>query len=73
VMTKEEIIQTATDYIKNLKKTHEVNVSHVKNQGTSWKLTGTTPIDLEGHPWIEKFEMILDQKGKIRSCDFCLL
>lgn len=73
MMTKEEIIQTAKDYIKKRKKTHEVSVSHVKNQGTSWILTGTTPIDLEGHPWIEKFEIILDQTGKIKTCDFGLL
>jgi hypothetical protein len=34
---------------------------------------GTCPIDLEGHPWAEKFEVIVDQKGKIKSTDFALL
>jgi hypothetical protein len=38
-----------------------------------WIVRGTCPIDLEGHPWAEKFEVIIDQKGKVISLDISLL
>jgi hypothetical protein len=50
-----------------------VEISTVEQKGDCWVVRGTCPIDLEGHPWAEKFEIVVDQKGKIKSTDFVLL
>jgi len=65
--------QIAVDYLKKRKNTERIDVSTVERKGGIWIIRGTCPIDLEGHPWAEKFEVIVDQKGKIKSTDFSLL
>jgi hypothetical protein len=34
---------------------------------------GTCPIDMEGHPWVEKFAVVVDWKGKIKDKNYGLL
>jgi hypothetical protein len=34
---------------------------------------GTCPIDLEGHPWAERFAVVVDLKGRIKTTDYALL
>jgi len=65
--------QIAVDYLKKMKNTEKIDVSTVEQKNGVWVIRGTCPIDLEGHPWAEKFEVILDEKGKIKSTDFALL
>ena len=65
--------QIAIDYLKRRKNTEKIDVSTVEQKGGCWIVRGTCPIDLEGHPWAEKFEVIIDQKGRIKSFDFSLL
>ncbi|MGB9740901.1 MAG: hypothetical protein ACP5IM_05810 [Candidatus Bathyarchaeia archaeon] len=65
--------QIVVDFLKQKKKTERIEVSAVEQQSSCWIVRGTCPIDLEGHPWAEKFEVVIDQKGKIKSTDFALL
>jgi len=74
-VTVESAQQIAVDFLKKRKSTERVEVSTVEqNQDKDiWVIRGTCPIDLEGHPWAEKFEVIVDTKGKIKSTTFALL
>ncbi|MGB9777870.1 MAG: hypothetical protein ACPLW8_00555 [Candidatus Bathyarchaeales archaeon] len=65
--------QIAVEFLKQRKKTEKIEISTVEQKGDGWIVRGTCPIDLEGHPWAEKFEVIVDQKGRIKSTDFALL
>lgn len=38
-----------------------------------WVIRGTCPIDLAGHQWAEKFMVIIDWKGKVKSTEYGLL
>ncbi len=69
----ETIQQIAVEFLKKRKNTEKIDISTVEQKDGIWIVRGTCPIDLEGHPWAEKFEVIIDQKGKIRSTDFALL
>jgi hypothetical protein len=72
-VTKEHAQEVAVDYLKKLKGTDTVNVSTVEQKGDDWEVRGTTPLDLEGHPWAEKFEVVIDLKGKIKAAEYSLL
>jgi hypothetical protein len=65
--------QIAVDYLKKRKNTEKIDISTVEQKNGVWVIRGVCPIDLEGHPWAEKFEVVVDEKGKIRSTDFALL
>ncbi len=72
-LSKELAHQIAVDFIKKMKNTDKIDVATVDHRGGVWIIRGTCPIDLEGHPWAEKFEVVVDHKGKIKSTDFSLL
>jgi hypothetical protein len=72
-ITTEDAQQIAIDYLKRRKSIERVDVSTVEQKNGAWVIRGTCPIDLEGHPWAEKFEVVVDPKGKIKSIDFSLL
>jgi hypothetical protein len=69
----ESVRQIVVDYLKKKKNTEKTDISTVEQKDGCWVVRGTCPIDLEGHPWAEKFEVIIDEKGKIKSTDFSLL
>ena len=70
---KESAQQIAVDFLKRRKYTDKVDVSVVEKSNEIWIVRGTCPIDLEGHPWAEKFEVMLDTKGRVKSTNFALL
>lgn len=70
---KESAQQIAVDFLKQRKYTDRVDVSVVEKSKEIWIVRGTCPIDLEGHPWAEKFEVVLDTKGRVKSTNFALL
>ncbi|MDH5483045.1 MAG: hypothetical protein OEY22_09240 [Candidatus Bathyarchaeota archaeon] len=72
-MSKELAHQIAVDFLKKKRNTEKIDVSEVEKEKEVWIIRGTCPIDLEGHPWAEKFKVIVDQKGKVISTDFSLL
>jgi len=63
----------AVDCVRKRKNTEKIDVSTVEQKDGMWVIRGTCPIDLQGHPWAEKFEVTIDEKGKIKSMDFSLL
>jgi hypothetical protein len=65
--------QIAVDFLRKRKNTQKVDVSTIEQKNEVWVVRGTCPIDLEGHPWAEKFEVVIDQRGKVKSTDFSLL
>jgi hypothetical protein len=69
----EAVRKIAVNYLKKRKNTEKIDISTVEENNGVWIIRGTCPIDLEGHPWAEKFEVIIDDKGKIKSTDFSLL
>jgi hypothetical protein len=70
---KESAQQVAIDFLKKRKYTDKIDVSAVEKNNEIWIIRGTCPIDLEGHPWAEKFEIKLDTKGRVKSTNFALL
>jgi hypothetical protein len=65
--------QIAMDFLKRRKNSERAEVSGVEHNKDIWIIRGTCPIDLEGHPWAERFEVIVDTKGRIKSTNFALL
>ncbi len=72
-VTKEDAQRTAVDFLKQLKSAEKVDVATVERNEEDWIIRGTCPIDMEGHPWAEKFEIVIDIKGKVKSLDCGLL
>jgi hypothetical protein len=72
-ISKEAAKQIAIEVLKERKCTDKVEVSTVEESSESWIIRGTCPIDMEGHPWAERFEVTLDMKGKVKSTEFALL
>jgi hypothetical protein len=72
-ISKETAQKVAVDFLKKRKNTAIVDVATVEADREDWVVRGTCPIDMEGHPWAEKFEVIVDHKGKIKSMNLALL
>lgn len=72
-ITVESAKQIAVEFLKQRKSTDKVDVSTVEQNKDIWVIRGTCPIDLEGHPWAERFEVIVDTKGRVKSINFALL
>jgi len=72
-VSKEDAKQIAVDFLRRKKDTESVDVSLVEQKDGVWIIHGMCPIDLEGHPWTERFEVIIDRKGKVKSTYFSLL
>jgi hypothetical protein len=73
VASKEDVQQITVDFLKKRKNTEDIHVASVEKRGGVWVVSGTSPIDVQGHPWTEKFEVRVDPKGKITSTRFSLL
>ena len=72
-ISKESASQLAVEFLKREKNTDNINVAIVEEQEDGWMVRGTCPIDLEGHPWVEKFAIIVNWKGKIKDMNYGLL
>lgn len=73
VLVEADAQKIALDFIKKRKKTEKIDISAIEQRDGCWIVRGTCPIDLEGHPWAERFEVVIDAKGRIKSTDFWLL
>ena len=71
--SKESASQIAVEYVKQQKNTGRIDVAVIEEQDDGWMIRGTCPIDLEGHPWVEKFAVVVDWKGKIKDAHYGLL
>jgi hypothetical protein len=71
--SKEDAQQIAVQFVRKRKNPETIDVFSVDQEDGVWIINGECPIDLEGNPWTERFEVIIDQKGKIKSADFSLM
>jgi hypothetical protein len=72
-ISKETASQIAVAHLKRQKSTDKIDVVAAEAQGGDWIVRGTCPIDLQGHQWAEKFEVVVDPKGKIKATNYALL
>jgi len=72
-ISKENVAQIAVAYMKKMKNTEKIEVAMIEQVHENWVVRGTCPIDMEGHPWAEKFEVVIDTNGKIKGTHSSLL
>jgi hypothetical protein len=72
-LSKETACQIAVDFLKKLKSTEKIDVALVEQQDGEWVIRGTCPIEFGDYAWPERFAVMVDSKGKIKSSDFGLL
>ncbi len=71
--SKEDAQEIAVDLVRKKKNSEDIAVASVEQKDGVWIINGTCPINLEGHPWTERFEVVIDRKGKVKSMYFSLL
>jgi transcriptional regulatory protein LevR len=72
-LSKESATSIAVEFVKKEKGADKVEVAQVEEKSDSWVVVGTFPIDMQGHPWAEKFSVAVDTKGKVKTSYFSLL
>ncbi len=72
-VSQESAKQIALDFMKKQKNTEKIDVAAIDRSRSSWVVRGTCPIDMEGHPWAEKFEVVVDAKGNVTKSRSSLL
>jgi len=72
-VTRESASKIAVEFLKKQKNTDRIDVAMVEENGEDYVVRGTCPIDLEGHPWAERFAIVIDLKGRIKTTDYALL
>jgi hypothetical protein len=72
-VSKEFASQIAVDFLKKAKNTDKIDVAVIESQDDGWIIRGTCPIDMEGHQWAEKFAVVVDLKGRIKTTEYALL
>jgi transcriptional regulatory protein LevR len=73
IINKQAAEQIVVESLKKRKCIERVEISTVEQKNEIWVVRGTCPIDMEGHPWAEKFEVTVDTRGRIKSIDLALL
>ncbi len=71
--SKENASQLVIEFLKFQKGTDKVDVAFVERQDDCWIVSGTTPIRFGEMHWPERFTVMVDLKGRIKSTDFKLL
>ena len=72
-LSKESASQIALEYLKERKNTEKVDIALVEAQDDCWMVQGTCPIEFGDMQWPEKFTVVVDSNGKIKSTDYRLL
>lgn len=72
-ISKENAQKIAVEFMRQAKNTGQVDVAVIELEHEDWVVRGTCPIDMEGHPWAEKFEVVVDTKGRIKRTHSSLL
>jgi len=72
-VSKEYASQIAVEYLKKQKNTDRIQVAIVELEDNCWVIRGTCPLEFRETQWPEKFSVVIDAKGKIKSTDYGLL
>jgi len=71
-ISKDEAITAVVEHVKKTKRGAIPAISEVEERTGEWIVRGTCPRDVEGSTWAEKFEILVDAKGKVKSADYAL-
>jgi len=71
-ISKTEAIKVATEQTKLRNRGAVVTISDVKEDSGGWIVKGTSANDYESPLWGEKFEIVVDGEGKVKSSNFSL-
>jgi ActR/RegA family two-component response regulator len=72
-LSKESASQIAVEYLKKRKNTEKVEVALIEAQDDCWVVRGTCPMEFGEYQWPEKFAVVIDSKGNVKSTDYALL
>ncbi len=72
-LSKEAASQVTVEFLKKLKNTDKIDVMFTEMKDNCWVVSGTSPIEFGGSQWPERFTVVVDSKGKIKSSIFRLL
>ena len=72
-LSKESASQIVVEFLKKQKGTDKIDVALIEMQDNCWVVRGTSPIQFGEMQWPERFAVVIDLKGKIKSTDFGLL
>lgn len=73
MVTPQDAQNITKDFVKKRKNVDKVEIISAEQKEGNWIVKGTCPIDVCGHPWMEKFEIVIDLKGKIKDSYFGLI
>jgi len=62
--SKENAQQIAVEFMSQKKNTEKIDIATTEQDHEDWVIRGTCPINVEGHPWAEEFEVVIDTKGR---------
>jgi hypothetical protein len=69
----EEAHKITTDFVKKKRNVEKVDIITTEEKPEGWIVKGSCPIDVFGHPWMERFEVVIDLKGKVKDSHFGLM
>jgi hypothetical protein len=73
MVTSQDAQSITKDFVKKRKNVEKVEIISAEQQEEVWVVKGACPIDVCGHPWMEKFEIVIDLKGRVKDSDFRLM
>jgi hypothetical protein len=73
MVTPQDAQNITKDYVKKRKNVEKVDIIAMEKKDEGYLVKGTCPIDVGGHPWMERFEVVIDIKGKVKDSDFKLM
>jgi hypothetical protein len=72
-VSKETASQIVIEYLKKEKNTDKIEVAMIELEDNCWVVRGTCPLEFGETQWPERFAVVIDLKGKIKSTDYGLL
>ncbi len=72
-MSKESASQIAVEFVKKQKGTDKIDIIMIEMKDGCWVVTGTTPIQFGEMVWPERFAVVVDSKGRVKSTEYGLL
>ena len=72
-VSKETASQIAVEYLKKEKNMDKIEVAMIELEDNCWVVRGTCPLEFGEMQWPERFAVVIDLKGKIKSTDYGLL
>jgi len=72
-LSKEYVSEMVVEYLKKKKSTERIDVAMIEQDNDCWVIRGTSPIEFGETHWPEKFVVVIDSKGNLKSEEYALL